>query len=197
MPRVNRRVCHWGGHTFDSAFEMEFAKHLTDLGIKWEYCPDTFVWYPKPKTYVPDFKVYLADGSHFYVETKGFFYKSARDKMDRVHEMHPDVDIRYVFMKAKNKLNSRAKKRPTTYAMWCDKRNLLWSEKIFPEEWRKSRKKLDAEREEQKPKQKRKRKNLSKGDQEVPTRTKARRPRRRKRGNDSSTESLPKKKNRT
>ncbi len=136
MPRVNRNVCEWNGNTFNSAFEMDFAKHLTKIGLDWEYEPDSFVWYPKPCTYTPDFKINLPNGKSFYIETKGFFYKAARDKMERVHEMHPDIDIRYVFMKATNKLSAKAKKRPTTYAMWCEKRGLKWSEKEFPIEWR-------------------------------------------------------------
>lgn len=133
--KIPGNVCEWNGNKFRSEFELNFAKELEEQGVKWEYEPDKFEWYPEPRYYTPDFKITRPDGSVFYIETKGFFTASARTKMERVHAIHPDVDIRYLFMRASNKLSAKAKKRPTTYAMWCERRKLPWAEKSLPEEW--------------------------------------------------------------
>lgn len=135
MPKINRKLSKWKGILFKSAFEVEVAKQLDKLGLKWEYEPESFQWFSKPVAYTPDFRVTREDGSVFYIEAKGYFYTAARQKMKRVHELHPDVDIRYVFMDAKKKLNSSAKKRPTTYADWCSKVKAKWCDQTIPKAW--------------------------------------------------------------
>jgi len=49
--------------------------------MKWEYESDTFYWFPTPRLYKPDFKIFKEDGSHYYIETKGFFDPESRAKM--------------------------------------------------------------------------------------------------------------------
>lgn len=133
--KMQAKSCEWKGNTFRSEFELNIAKELEAQGLKWEYEPEKIPWYPEPRYYTPDFKIYRPDGSYYYIEAKGFFTASARSKMKRVHATHPDIDIRYLFMCASNKVSSRAKKRPTTYAMWCEKQGHRWAEKTIPEEW--------------------------------------------------------------
>ena len=43
-----------------------------------------------------------------------------------VREQNPDIDIRFLFVNANNKLNKSSK---TTYGAWCDKNKILWAEK--------------------------------------------------------------------
>ena len=47
----------FNGTTFASKAEMEFAKHLTEVGIDWEYEPVKVPYVLPPRTYKPDFRV--------------------------------------------------------------------------------------------------------------------------------------------
>src|SRR5574338_782510 len=77
-----------GGKEFHykSQWEKNYAKFLQFLKEKnqiqdWEYEPKTF-WFENIKrgvrSYLPDFKVINLDGSHYWVEVKG--YMDARSK---------------------------------------------------------------------------------------------------------------------
>ncbi len=63
---------------------------------------------------------------------KGFFDFADRQKHLLVKEQNPDIDIRFLFVNANNKLNKSSK---TTYGAWCDKHKILWAEKRIPNEW--------------------------------------------------------------
>ena len=54
-------------------WELRVAKHLDELGIKWEKCRDRFkyIWHDRERTYNPDFKVFLQEGP-IYLEVKGW-----------------------------------------------------------------------------------------------------------------------------
>ena len=84
---------------------------------------------PKIKKYTPDFYLSKQD---IYIETKGFFDFADRQKHLLVKEQNPDIDIRFLFVNANNKLNKSSK---TTYGAWCDKHKILWAEKRIPNEW--------------------------------------------------------------
>ena len=84
---------------------------------------------PKPSTYTPDF--YIPE-TGIYVEAKGHLDKSDRMKMLLVKEQHPDLDIRFVFLRANNKIYKGSK---TTYAQWATKHKFEWAEGSIPEEW--------------------------------------------------------------
>lgn len=143
IKQTKSNPCVWRGIQFASKFEREFAKLLNRNNIKWEYEPDRIYWLPKPRTYVPDFKVYLKDGTPVYLETKGFFKQSDRSKMATIKEQHPDLDIRMVFMEPKKVLSKKTKKA-STYAAWAEKKGFDWSTICMPSEWRKSFMKKNA-----------------------------------------------------
>ena len=116
---------------YRSQFEANFARNLRERKITSLYEQDKIQYIPKPRTYTPDF--YIKEGD-FYVETKGRFFATDRTKHLLIKEQHPDIDIRFVFLNAKNKLDKRSR---TTYAQWCEKNGFLDSEKRMPEEWMK------------------------------------------------------------
>ena len=60
----------------------------------------------------PDF--FLPNG--VIIEAKGFFKPSDRRKMLAVKEAHPELDIRFVFMRD----NTLSKSSKTTYSMWAE-----------------------------------------------------------------------------
>jgi len=116
-------------HKFRSDYELQVAKKLAELGIKFEYEAHKLVYYPKPKVYVPDF--YLPD-SDIYIEAKGFFSSADRQKMLLVIKDNPMLDIRMLFLRASNKLNRNSK---TTYGSWCDRHKIQWADGQIPLEW--------------------------------------------------------------
>ena len=116
---------------YRSQLEANFARNLRERKIASLYEQDKIQYIPKPRTYTPDF--YIKEGD-FYVETKGRFFATDRTKHLLIKEQHPDIDIRFVFLNAKNRLDKRSR---TTYAQWCEKNGFLYSEKRMPEEWMK------------------------------------------------------------
>ena len=114
---------------FRSRFELHLAKGLADNKVKFEYESKKFLYIPKPRTYTPDF--YLIE-SGIYIEAKGHLDKADRVKMALVKQQHKDLDIRFVFMNARNKIYKGSK---TTYADWCNKHDFRWAEKSIPMEW--------------------------------------------------------------
>ena len=114
---------------FRSRFELQLAKGLADNKVKFEYESKKFLYVPKPRTYTPDF--YLVE-SGIYIEAKGHLDKADRVKMALVKQQHKDLDIRFVFMNARNKIYKGSR---TTYADWCNKHNFRWAEKSIPTEW--------------------------------------------------------------
>jgi len=112
---------------FKSKFEQQFALDLEDKGIPYEYEKITLPFTQEHK-YYPDFDL----GGVMLIETKGRFTGRDRAKHLKVKEAHPDRDIRFVFMKASNKLSTKSK---TTYSEWCDKHGFKWAEGRIPEEW--------------------------------------------------------------
>lgn len=91
-----------------------------DLKIEWKDL--------RYRTYTPDF---ILDNG-IIVETKGIFDNEDRRKHLAVREQHPELDIRLVFSNAKAKLYKGSK---TTYAMWCDKNDFLYSHRVIPPDW--------------------------------------------------------------
>ena len=116
-------------HKFRSDYELQVAKRLAEQGVAFEYEAHKLMYYPKPKIYIPDF--YLPE-SEIYVEAKGFFSPTDRQKMLLVIKDNPFLDIRMLFLRASNKLNRSSK---TTYGTWCDRHGIQWADGQIPQEW--------------------------------------------------------------
>lgn len=122
---------------FRSRSEERFAGHLHDLGVAFEYEPkDKKVKYTvqRDALYLPDF---IINGSSFILEVKGYLSPADRAKYIRVKASNPDIDLRFVFDRASNRLNKTSK---TTYAQWAEKNGFKWCEKILPPNWHSNRK---------------------------------------------------------
>lgn len=117
---------------FRSNFELNLARNLADRGVEYEYENTKLTYIPKPRTYTPDFYI---PATGVYIEAKGHLDKGDRIKMLLVKEQHPDLDIRFVFLRATNKIYKGSK---TTYADWATKHKFEWAEGSIPEEWYKS-----------------------------------------------------------
>ncbi len=118
---------------FRSNFESNFAIFLDRNKIKYDYETIKIKYTPKERTYNPDF--YLKDYD-ILIETKGRFTEADRAKHKRIKEQHPDLDIRFIFQRCKEKLYTGSK---TSYADWCDKHGFKYAEGEIPKEWMKTR----------------------------------------------------------
>jgi hypothetical protein len=114
---------------FRSQFESNIARSLIEKGYKFEYEKTKVTFVPKPRTYTPDF--YFPE-TNIYVETKGHLDKGDRVKMLLVKEQNPDLDIRFVFVRASNKIYKGSR---TTYADWATKHGFEWAEGSIPDDW--------------------------------------------------------------
>lgn len=115
---------------FRSGLEEKVAQFLLDRGVKFTYEEDV-IRYIKPEKsarYTPDFV--LENG--IIVETKGRFLTADRLKHLLIQKQHPNLDIRFVFSRSKERLSKKSK---TTYAMWCEKHGFKYADETIPLEW--------------------------------------------------------------
>lgn len=120
------------GTRYRSQFEINLAKFLADREVPFEYETTKLTFIPKPRTYTPDF--YLPT-TGIYIEAKGHLDKGDRVKMQLIKQQHPELDIRFVFVRATNKIYKGSK---TTYADWANRYGFQWAEGGIPEEWLKN-----------------------------------------------------------
>ena len=123
MPKKRTR----SQQTFRSGFEERIATQLKRCGIKYTY-ESLVIEYKRLSTYTPDF--ILPNG--IIIETKGRWVSEDRAKHLLIKEQHPDLDIRLLFQNAYNKIRKGSK---TTYAMWCEKKGILYAHKQIPKSW--------------------------------------------------------------
>lgn len=115
---------------FKSSLEEAIALGLEAMGepVKYEETVLNYTVPAKDHKYTPDFQ--LSNG--IFIEAKGYLTSDDRTKMKQVHTSNPDLDIRFVFGRATNKLNKRSQ---TTYAQWAEDHGFLWAEKVIPHGW--------------------------------------------------------------
>ena len=112
---------------YRSGFEAKLAHQLQRGGVSFQY-ESIRLEYTKTATYTPDF--ILPNG--IIIEAKGVWTVEDRTKHLLVREQHPHLDIRLVFMNASNKIR---KGSDTTYAKWCERKNILYANKTIPKSW--------------------------------------------------------------
>ena len=94
--------------------------------------PDAIVHYVKPARkarYIPDFR--LKNG--ILVETKGRLTQVDRAKMLNVVRDNPDLDIRFVFQRANQRITRS--KNSLMYWEWAERHGFKWCEGYIPDEW--------------------------------------------------------------
>lgn len=115
---------------FRSGLEEQVADQLKRAGIPVQY-EEEKIGYIKPARsakYTPDFV--MPNG--VIIETKGRFMTDDRQKHLLIKDQFPDLDIRFVFSNSKARISKGSK---TTYAMWCQKHDYKFADKLIPQEW--------------------------------------------------------------
>jgi mRNA-degrading endonuclease YafQ of YafQ-DinJ toxin-antitoxin module len=126
---MNLAVRKHNANRYRSGLERVVAEFLKQNKKNFRYEDLKIEWKDlRYRTYTPDF---ILDNG-IIVETKGLFDNEDRRKHLAVREQHPELDIRLVFSNAKAKLYKGSK---TTYAMWCDKNEFLYSHRVIPPDW--------------------------------------------------------------
>jgi len=129
-------------HTYRSGLEDSLAKQLKKRKQEFTYEQER-VTYTIPESYhiyIPDFVVTSDSGNLIYIEAKGIWTYEDRYKHLLVRQQHPDLDIRFVFTRAKSRIRKGAS---TTYKDICEGRGrglfkgVTWkhADKKIPEEW--------------------------------------------------------------
>lgn len=119
---------------YRSGLEDKVSKQLEGKGISFDY----EIWkipYTIPESYhiyTPDFL--LPNG--IFIETKGLWDSDDRKKHLLIREQYPELDIRLVFSSSRSKLYKGSK---TSYAEWCEKHGILFSDKLVPLDWLKEK----------------------------------------------------------
>lgn len=121
---------------FRSGLEDKVAIQLAEHGIVdcYETSKIPYIQPEKRRTYTPDFV--LPNG--IVVETKGIFSLDDRQKHLWIKDQWPNLDIRFVFSNSNAKIRKGSK---TTYAMWCEKNDFQYADKLIPDTWIKTRRK--------------------------------------------------------
>lgn len=122
-------------NNYRSGLERTMAFSLRAEGLPFEYetMKIAYTKPAKPSKYNPDFILTKLDGSPMILEGKGRFLTADRQKHLLIKNQHPDLDIRFVFQQANQKISKQSK---TTYAKWCNTHGFKFSDKgIIPQEW--------------------------------------------------------------
>lgn len=127
MVTINERF--FRGKKYRSAFEGRIARDLTERGVPFKYEAKQ-IFYSQPSSYVTDFSLPLG----VLVEVKGYLRPTDRRKLLEVKRQYPELDIRLVFQRARNKL-SGASSKGLTYGQWATRHGFLWAEGTIPDEW--------------------------------------------------------------
>lgn len=87
-----------------SGWERTYASRLDELVecgkiLKWQYEAETFVFIAVERgtrTYLPDFKVWLPDGSTEYHEVKGWMDAKSKTKLRRMAKYFPHITVKVI-----------------------------------------------------------------------------------------------------
>lgn len=116
--------------TYRSGLEEKVSDSLRAFGIEPHY-EEKYLEYIVPASkhkYTPDFV--LPNG--ILIETKGVWDSEDRKKHILIKAQHPELDIRFVFSRSKTPIYKGSK---TTYASFCEKNGIKYSDKTIPLEW--------------------------------------------------------------
>lgn len=91
----HRKIYFKSGWEVNYAIFMEFLKQKFQIK-DWQYEPATF-WFNNIKrgvrSYKPDFKITRLDGTHYWVEVKGYMDAKSQTKIKRFQKYYPEEEL--------------------------------------------------------------------------------------------------------
>lgn len=129
-PIKNNNSTNTKGVKVRSGFEAKLTNRLAEMNVPYEYEAVRIPFTPEPKVrhYTPD--IILPNG--LIIEIKGRFMSDDRQKHKYIKAQYPNLDIRFVFMRATQKLTKTSK---TSYGDWCKSYNFKYAEGVIPKAW--------------------------------------------------------------
>lgn len=140
---MNKTRYHARKAGFRSGFEKTLAEQLDKASVHYKYEEYSINYYDKAvgylcgecgskecakeRWYTPDFM--LDNG--IIIEAKGKFTSANRKKHKAIKELHPELDIRMVFMRD----NWITKNHTIKYSDWCKQEGIEYAIGRIPEEW--------------------------------------------------------------
>lgn len=87
--------------TFRSSWEVKVADQLENQLVRlqitnWEYEPQTFYFENikrGTRSYTPDFKVTRLNGTHYWIEVKGYMDQKSKTKIKRFLKYYPEEQL--------------------------------------------------------------------------------------------------------
>ena len=120
---------------YKSGLELQVAEQIKICEYPLNYETETLNYIvPERKAkYTPDFVLTKKDGNTMYIETKGRWTSTDRQKMKHVLTSNPNLDIRMIFQNPNQKISKGSK---TTYEMYALKLGIKHvAKKDIPAEW--------------------------------------------------------------
>lgn len=129
---------------YRSGLECRIATELNAKKTVYTFEPsDGKIEYTVPESYhkyTPDFVIKTKSGKTIIVESKGIWDYADRTKHLLIRQQHPDLDIRFVFTRSKQRIR---KGSTTTYGDICEGggrgafKGVKWTyaDKLIPDEW--------------------------------------------------------------
>lgn len=106
---------------------------LSGTSFRYEEVKIDYVRPAQAAKYNPDFIIEKSNGELMFIEGKGLFETADRKKHLLIREQKPELDIRFVFQRASNRIGKTSK---TTYAKWCEDKGFKYADKgVIPKEW--------------------------------------------------------------
>lgn len=130
---------------YKSWLEYDIAEQITKADVQFVYEDKEYkIVYTVPaieRKYTPDFIIRSKSGGHIYVEAKGIWDYQDRYKHCLIRIQRPELDIRFVFQRAGQRIRKGSK---TTYRDICEGngkgifKGIQWQYAdggMIPEEW--------------------------------------------------------------
>ena len=120
---------------YRSGLELKVADQIKEAKYPVNYEKETlqYIVPQKNSKYTPDFIFTKKSGNTMYIEKKGRWTSTDRQKMKQVLASHPDIDLRIIFQNPNQKISKGSK---TTYEMYANKIGITHvAKKDMPEEW--------------------------------------------------------------
>ena len=114
---------------FRSGLEQIVAKQIKHARHEVRYETIKIKWVDfSIRSYTPDFV--LDNG--IIIEAKGFWTTADRRKHVEIKRQHADLDIRILFENSKREIRKGSQ---TTYGGWCEKKDIVFCDRVIPKSW--------------------------------------------------------------
>ena len=120
---------------YRSGLELKVADQIKEAKYPVNYETETlkYIVPQKNSKYTPDFIFTKKNGKTMYIETKGRWTSTDRQKMKNILASNPNIDLRIIFQNPNQKISKGSKTTYETYALKLGIKHV--AKKDMPEDW--------------------------------------------------------------